>query len=319
MAAPEPAPSAWSTGGCVLRCAGASQTPQKVQEQLGAWKSSHALQRGTSSDAAHCPPRVEGTADPHISGSHPGRDIPACEKRQKAIFRQHGNRGLIPSIPLPVAPVVFSATCSLASASLLLSTAQHGHPASLYPRSSGTAAGSMTVTLGNVRLGLLGAGRAYLHRPSCPVWGPGPTLQALLSTQVSCSSGVRWWGGNRDEHIQQNLKAHPFSPGEPCRDFQPFPATRSLTSPRGADCSASRSRRGVTGAGTGTRSPPATLSQPGGRGWPSPSCPRTLAPSLTRGRWGKAACARPRLPQLIKFGHVCKALVSFSPKKIKTG
>ena len=132
----------------------------------------------------------------------------------------------------------------------------------------------MMVTLENMCLGLLGAGKAYLHDPSCPVWGPVPTLQALLSTQVSHGSRAMWWGGSRDEHIQQNLKAHPLSPpgnslqGEPCGGFQPFSATRSLASPRRADPSAPRSRRGGIVAGTGTQSLSAALSQPGGRDWP---------------------------------------------------
>lgn len=35
-----------------------------VLEQPGAWRSGHALQSDTSSDAAHCPLQREGTADP---------------------------------------------------------------------------------------------------------------------------------------------------------------------------------------------------------------------------------------------------------------
>lgn len=187
--------------------------------------------------------------------------------------------------------------------------AQHSCPASLYPRSSGLAwgmaAGSVTATLGNMCLHLLGAGRAYLHSTSCPVWGPVPTLQAL-STQVSCGSGAMWWGGSRDEHIQQNPKAHsPLPPpgtpiqGEPCGGFQPFlapaplppcmgltpvnpthtGATPRLARAHGSHWLACPSREAGTGHNPAAHAPrPLPLHEAGGE---KPPMPAPASPSLS--------------------------------------
>lgn len=87
----------------------------------------------------------------------------------------------------------------------------------------GMAVGFVVVTLENRYLGLLRAGRAYRDSPFCPVWGPLPAFQALISTD---GRGAMCWGGSRDEHTQ-NPKEQPLSPlrnplpGELCGGSSP--------------------------------------------------------------------------------------------------
>lgn len=236
-------PGCWPTGGCVLGCDGASQVPRKVwAQQPDAWRRGRALQCGTSGGV--CPPPTStggGDRKPHASSFCPGRDIPAHETRQKAVFCQCANCGLIPPRFLTCGP--HRVLCHVLPGQRI-PLAKHGMDwlsCICLPGSSGLALGMavgfVVVTLENRYLGLLRAGRAYRDSPFCPVWGPLPAFQALISTD---GRGAMCWGGSRDEHTQ-NPKEQPLSPlrnplpRELCGGFQPFPPTHSLVSSHGLD------------------------------------------------------------------------------------
>ena len=79
------APTAWPMARSVLRCAGASQTLQRIgaQEELGVWQTGHALLCGISSNAAHHLPQVEGSTDPRSVAPIPAETLLLVKKGKK--------------------------------------------------------------------------------------------------------------------------------------------------------------------------------------------------------------------------------------------